>query len=92
MDSTWEAEGLFLVDHHGDGFHLDEAHGKVAILTFLYTSYADAYPFTGAKLCEVSKQLGAEAEEIDMVAISVDPVRTPGSAVWPIIFKMLSSS
>ena len=54
---------------------LSDYHGKIVLLTFLYTTCPDLCPAVTADLRETHALLGAFAEEVAFVAISVDPAR-----------------
>ena len=60
-----------------DGTHLElgRYRGKVVILGFGFSSCADVCPVTLATLAQAHKKLGAEASELQVVYITVDPER-----------------
>lgn len=43
------------------------------VLTFLYTTCPDFCPLTAEKLRETLDKLGADADKVELVAVSVDP-------------------
>jgi len=59
----------------GSAFKLSELHGKVRIVFFGYTFCPDVCPFTLAKMKEIYAALGARADDVAMVFVSVDPHR-----------------
>jgi protein SCO1 len=63
-----------LVDQDGKSYSLREARGKVAIVTFIFTSCSDTCPILTAKLTGVQRKLGSEASKVVFVAITVDPL------------------
>ncbi|NQW15970.1 MAG: SCO family protein [Chloroflexi bacterium] len=75
FDPPKNALNFSLVNQRGETFTLSEHAGEATILTFLYTSCTDVCPFVGAKLREVLDILGDEAESLNVVAITMDPVR-----------------
>ena len=54
---------------------LAESRGKVVLLTFLYSNCPDLCPVTLGKLRLVRQQLGAQAAEVAVVVVTVDPER-----------------
>ena len=54
---------------------LSRYRGKVVILGFGFTSCPDVCPITLATLAQVRKKLGAEARDLQVVYITVDPAR-----------------
>lgn len=69
------AIGFDLVDEHGRTATLSNYDGRVILLTFLYTSCPDVCPAITADLRETHGLLGDVADEVSIVAISVDPGR-----------------
>ncbi len=67
------APGFALTDQHGEQVTLADQRGKVTALTFLYTHCPDVCPLTAAQLRLVDEQLGADADHVALLAISVDP-------------------
>lgn len=57
----------------GDTVSLSALRGRVVVLTFLYTRCPDVCPLTAEKLREVRTGLGAAAEDLRLLAVSVDP-------------------
>ena len=82
-DVTGSAIGQSLAglkDSRGQERSIGEFHGKAVIVFFGYTSCPDVCPTTLARFAEVMKQLGAEADRVQVILISVDPARdTPES-------------
>ena len=64
-----------LVNQFGDPVELDGFRGRVAVLTFLYTSCPDICPVVTNHLRDVYEMLGEEAQEVGLIAVSVDPGR-----------------
>ena len=58
---------------------LSQFRGKVVALYFGYTFCPDVCPATLAQVSEAMKQLGGDADRVQLIMISVDPERdTPG--------------
>jgi len=56
-------------------FRLSELRGKIVLLFFGYTYCPDVCPTTMAEMRKLMEQLGAQAEQVAVVFISVDPER-----------------
>lgn len=67
--------GFELLDHHGVKRTLADFHGKVVMLFFGYTGCPDMCPTTLALLAEALKQLGADADQVQGLFVTVDPRR-----------------
>ena len=59
---------------HND-FQLSEMHGKVVALFFGYTSCPDVCPTTMAELNQALGELGDQAEQVQVLFVTVDPQR-----------------
>lgn len=66
---------LALADHHGQQRSLPDFRGKAVVVFFGYTACPDVCPTTLARLAEVMKALGAEAERVQVLFVTVDPER-----------------
>lgn len=62
-----------LADQTGNSVALSSLRPRVVVLTFLYTHCTDVCPLIAAKLSRVYDQLGAAAQQVSFVAVSVDP-------------------
>jgi protein SCO1/2 len=60
---------------NGDNFRLSEMRGKVVVLFFGYTSCPDICPTTMAELRQALEQLGSQAEQVQVLFVTVDPER-----------------
>ena len=71
-----------LTDQLGHPQQLSKFKGRPLTLTFLYTNCPDVCPIIAANLHEAYKQLGSQAKDIGMLAVTVDPgtTRFPNSA------------
>ena len=73
-------QALQLVDHHGKPRRLEDFRGKAVVLFFGFTHCPDICPTTLADIAQAVKSLGAEAERVQVLMVSVDPERdTPES-------------
>ena len=76
------APDFHLTDQYGKPVSLSQFRGKVVVLTFLYTHCPDACPLTAEKLHATQAQLGSDASNVVMLAVSTDPTGdTPATAV-----------
>ena len=75
------ANDFTLMDQNAKPFHLSQLRGKVVFLFFGYTHCPDACPTTMAKLAQVSKLLGKDADQVMTVFVSVDPGRDTTSVL-----------
>ncbi|TME62467.1 MAG: SCO family protein [Chloroflexi bacterium] len=57
----------------GEVLTLSSFHGRVVVLTFLYTSCFDSCPLTAETLRTARDKLGNSANDVSFVAVSVDP-------------------
>ena len=69
------ATSFTLTNQFSRSVSLDDYRGKVVLLTFLYTNCPDICPLTTSNIREAYELLESDAEELAMVAVSVDPER-----------------
>jgi protein SCO1 len=70
------APEVSLTTQDGKRLSLKELHGKVMVVTFIYTSCADTCPLLTAKLAGLQARLGADfGAKVFFIAITVDPER-----------------
>lgn len=69
------AQGLSLTDHTGKPRTLADFKGKAVILFFGYTHCPDVCPTTMADLKQTMKMLGSRADELQVLFVTLDPVR-----------------
>jgi protein SCO1/2 len=70
------APAFILTAQDGRQQSLNELHGKVVVVTFIYTSCADACPLLTAKLAALQDDLGNDfGAKIFFLSITVDPER-----------------
>jgi protein SCO1/2 len=80
FDSPRQAAEIQAVDMHGNAFRLNDSRGKIVLLYFGYVHCPLECPLTMAHLKQALVSLGAEAQSVQVVMISTDPVRdTPES-------------
>ena len=69
------APDFTLTNQFGESVGLDRFRGRVVALTFLYTNCPDVCPIVTTQLRETGERLGADGDEVQFVAVSVDPER-----------------
>lgn len=75
IDPPRELSNFTLTSHTGDPISLSDLRGKVALVYFGYTHCPDVCPITLGEFKQVKQALGAEAEDVAFVMISVDGER-----------------
>ena len=66
---------LRLTDHNGKPRALPDFRGKVVLVNFGYTQCPDVCPTTLADLASAMKKLGADASQVQVLFVTVDPKR-----------------
>jgi protein SCO1 len=81
-----------LADQFGKQVSLSDFKGKPVVLTFLYTHCPDVCPLTAEKLHTVMQNLGSKAQNVAVLAVSLDPKGdTPASVLnFSQVHKMLN--
>jgi protein SCO1/2 len=74
-DAATGSYDFTLVDEGGNDFALSELRGQWVLLFFGYTHCPDVCPATLQTLKQVKRALGADAEQVRVVFVSVDPAR-----------------
>ena len=69
------ASEIALTRDNGSSFRLSELRGNVVLLFFGYTSCPDFCPTTLSELRKVHESLGADASNVKVVFVTVDPER-----------------
>lgn len=64
---------LELTDHTGQPRTLADFKGKLVVLFFGYTQCPDVCPTTLATMADVMKQLGPEADRVQVIFVTLDP-------------------
>jgi protein SCO1/2 len=66
---------LELADHNGKPRRLEEFRGKAVVVFFGFTHCPDVCPTTLADTAQAVRQLGADAERVQVLFVTVDPER-----------------
>ncbi|MCG2585353.1 SCO family protein [Massilia sp. TS11] len=69
------AQDFSLTDMNGKPRKLADFAGKVVVIFFGYTQCPDVCPTTMAEMANVMKELGSDADKVQVLFISVDPER-----------------
>jgi protein SCO1 len=69
------AKGFSLTDFNGKPRTLADYKGKVAIVFFGYTQCPDVCPTTMAEMASVMQKLGPQADQVQVLFITLDPER-----------------
>jgi protein SCO1/2 len=69
------AKGFALTDHAGKPRTLADYKGKVVVVFFGYTQCPDVCPTTMAEMAGVMQKLGAQADQVQVLFITLDPER-----------------
>jgi len=64
-----------LIDHNGKARTLADFRGKAVVVFFGYTQCPDVCPTTMAELKAVLQQLGADAQRVQVLFVTLDPER-----------------
>lgn len=68
-------KGFSLNDHSGKPVTLDTYKGKVVVLFFGFTHCPDVCPTTMAEMSAVMKELGPDADKVQVLFATLDPER-----------------
>jgi protein SCO1/2 len=68
-------QALELADHDGRPRKLEEFRGKAVVLFFGFAHCPDVCPTTLADIAGALKQLGADAQRVQVLMVTVDPER-----------------
>jgi protein SCO1/2 len=68
------APAFTLTDQHSRPFSLRDVQGRVAVVTFIFTSCSDTCPLLTSKLVAIQRQLGPDQSRVHFVGITVDPL------------------
>lgn len=69
------AQDFTLTDHNNQRRSLSDFKGKVVVVFFGYTQCPDVCPTSMTELAEVKRLLGADADKLQGVFVTVDPAR-----------------
>jgi protein SCO1 len=73
LETPQPAYNFSLAGPNSQTFHLSDSSGKMRVIFFGYTSCPDVCPTTLADLSRVLKLLGNQADQVQVLFISVDP-------------------
>jgi len=74
VDASGPPEEFVLESADGD-VHLSDYRGELVVMYFGYTNCPDICPATLSKLAKVREQMGADADQVQIIMVSVDPER-----------------
>lgn len=66
---------LALTDHHGQARTLADFKGKAVMIFFGYTQCPDVCPTTMVEMAQIMKELGPDADRVQVLFVTVDPQR-----------------
>ncbi|MES2069038.1 MAG: SCO family protein [Pseudomonadota bacterium] len=69
------AKDFTLTDHNGKTRTLADFKGKAVVIFFGYTQCPDVCPTTMAEMASVMKQLGPQADKVQVLFVTIDPER-----------------
>ncbi len=69
------AKDFALTDHTGKARKLADFKGKVVLMFFGYTQCPDVCPTTLSEMAQVMQQLGPQADQVQVLFVTVDPER-----------------
>ncbi|MEO7495896.1 MAG: SCO family protein [Massilia sp.] len=69
------AHNFALTDHTGKPRTLADFRGKVVVMFFGYTQCPDVCPTTMVEMANVMKELGPQADQVQVLFVTVDPER-----------------
>jgi len=73
IENPSQLPGFTLDDQSGRKLSLEGQRGKLVLLTFLYTHCKDVCPLTAQNLSAAVRLLGRKANDVRVLAVSVDP-------------------
>jgi len=75
ISGTHLGQGVSLTDQDGQPVALKDYAGKVVVVFFGFTQCPDVCPTSLAELAQVMQKLGKDADDVQVVLITVDPER-----------------
>ena len=81
------AAEIDLPDHNGNLFQLSEMRGKLVLMFFGFTNCVDECPLTLAHLKLALEMLGEDAQRVQVLLVSTDPVRDTPQALQDFLGK-----
>ena len=74
-------KSLELTDHNGKPRRLEDFRGKAVVVFFGFTRCPDVCPTTLADAAQAMKQLGPDADRVQVLLVTVDPERDTQEAL-----------
>jgi protein SCO1 len=74
LEPAKQAPEIALRNYTGQPVRLSQYRGKAVLLTFIYDHCPDTCPLIVSKLHAALEVLGSKASEVQIVAVSVDPI------------------
>jgi protein SCO1/2 len=81
IDPPVAAAEIKMIDHTGKPFQLSSERGKVVLMYFGFVNCPDECPLTMAHIKQALEMLGDQAQNVQVVMISTDPVRDTPEAL-----------
>jgi protein SCO1/2 len=81
IDPPVAAAEIKMTDHNGKTFQLSNERGKVLLLYFGFVNCPDECPLTMAHIKQALDALGSQAQKVEVVMVSTDPVRDTPQAL-----------
>jgi protein SCO1 len=81
------APQIALRNYNGEMVRLSQFRGRAVLLTFIYDHCPDTCPLIVAKLHQALGLLGSKAKQVEVVAVSVDPVGDTPKTVRAFLVK-----
>jgi protein SCO1/2 len=78
-------KGFSLTDHTGAPRTLADYRGKVVVMFFGFTHCPDVCPTTLAEMARAMKQLGPDADRVQVLMVTVDPERDTPEVLKPYV-------
>jgi protein SCO1/2 len=78
---------LALRDYKGRAVNLAAFRGQAVLVTFVYTHCPDVCPLIVTNLAAAQRELASEARHLQIIAVTVDPVRDTPRAVEEFLAK-----
>jgi len=69
------AKDFQLTDHNGKARTLADFKGKLVVMFFGYTQCPDVCPTTMVEMAEVMQKMGADADKVQVIFVTIDPER-----------------
>jgi protein SCO1 len=81
VNPVMPAPEISVTDHNGHPFQLSSLRGKIVALFFGYVNCPDECPATMAKLKQSLDLMGEDAQNVQVILVSTDPVRDTPQAM-----------